>query len=106
MSTAVCKCRQKRPGAGSGPWHGGKRHRLPEGYVNDDVYLVNRIRYECGVCIRRDGAMGQNVEIEDKKLEIVRYAFDRFYEGGFHATGMEAALAGSGISKRTLYKYF
>jgi len=45
-------------------------------------------------------------EIEGKKLEIVKYAFDRFYAGGFHATGMEAALAGSGISKRTLYKYF
>jgi len=41
-----------------------------------------------------------------KKLEIVKYAFDRFYESGFHATGMEAALAGSGISKRTPYKYF
>jgi AcrR family transcriptional regulator len=50
--------------------------------------------------------MGQDVEMEGKKLEIVKYAFDRFYEGGFHATGMEAALAGSGISKRTLYKYF
>jgi AcrR family transcriptional regulator len=50
--------------------------------------------------------MGQEVEIEGKKLEIVKYAFDRFYEGGFHATGMEAALAGSGISKRTIYKYF
>lgn len=44
--------------------------------------------------------------IEGKKLEIVKYAFDRFYEAGFHATGMEGALAGSGISKRTLYKYF
>ncbi|WP_133645551.1 TetR/AcrR family transcriptional regulator [Paraburkholderia flava] len=50
--------------------------------------------------------MGQDTEIEGKKLEIVKYAFDRFYEAGFHATGMEAALAGSGISKRTLYKYF
>ncbi|WP_109484023.1 TetR/AcrR family transcriptional regulator [Paraburkholderia sp. C35] len=46
------------------------------------------------------------LEIEGKKLEIVSYALDRFYESGFHATGMEAALAGSGISKRTLYKYF
>jgi AcrR family transcriptional regulator len=51
-------------------------------------------------------AMGHDVEMEGKKLEIVKYAFDRFYEGGFHATGMEAALAGSGISKRTIYKYF
>jgi AcrR family transcriptional regulator len=48
----------------------------------------------------------QDIEMEGKKLEIVKYAFDRFYESGFHATTMEAALAGSGISKRTLYKYF
>ncbi len=50
--------------------------------------------------------MDQDVEREGKKLEIVKYAFDRFHDGGFHATGMEAALAGSGISKRTIYKYF
>jgi len=50
--------------------------------------------------------MEQSTEVEGKKLEIVKYAFGRFYEAGFHATGMEAALAGSGISKRTLYKYF
>src|ERR1700747_3206268 len=50
--------------------------------------------------------MEQGTEIEGKKLDIVKYAFDRFYEGGFHATGMEAALAGGGISKRTLHKYF
>jgi len=50
--------------------------------------------------------MSQGIEIEGKKLEIVKHAFNRFYEGGFHATGMEAALAGSGISKRTIYKYF
>src|SRR6201985_1443171 len=50
--------------------------------------------------------MSEDVELEGKKLEIVKYAFDRFYKGGFHATGMEAALAGSGISKRTIYKYF
>lgn len=48
----------------------------------------------------------QESVLAGKKLEIVKYAFDRFYERGFHATGMEAALAGSGISKRTLYKYF
>src|ERR1700743_1778149 len=50
--------------------------------------------------------MSDGVELKGKKLEIVKYAFDRFYEGGFHATGKEAAMAGSGISKRTLYKYF
>ena len=47
-----------------------------------------------------------DVQAEDKKLEIVKWAFDRFYEGGFHATGIDTAMAGSGISKRTLYKYF
>ena len=50
--------------------------------------------------------MNKEQGIEGKKLEIVKFAFDRFRDGGFHATGMEAALAGSGISKRTLYKYF
>jgi AcrR family transcriptional regulator len=59
-----------------------------------------------GMKARGDDAMGQDGEIEGKKLQIVKYAFDRFYEGGFHATTMEAALAGSGISKRTIYKYF
>lgn len=50
--------------------------------------------------------MARNPQAEDKKLEIVKWAFGRFYEGGFHATGIDAAMAGSGISKRTLYKYF
>lgn len=50
--------------------------------------------------------MKEHAELEGKKLEIVKWAFDRFYDAGFHATGMEAALAGSGISKRTIYKYF
>ncbi len=50
--------------------------------------------------------MAANAQADDKKLEIVKWAFDRFYEGGFHATGIDAAMAGSGISKRTLYKYF
>jgi AcrR family transcriptional regulator len=50
--------------------------------------------------------MDRGSQIEGKKLEIVRWAFDRFYEGGFHATGIDAAMAGSGISKRTIYKYF
>src|SRR5246127_2173205 len=73
---------------------------------NDSGYLVNGIRYECGKGVREDDSMSEDVELEGKKLEIVKYAFDRFYESGFHATGMEAALAGSGISKRTIYKYF
>jgi AcrR family transcriptional regulator len=50
--------------------------------------------------------MPGEAQAEDKKLEIVKWAFDRFYEGGFHATGIDTAMAGSGISKRTLYKYF
>jgi AcrR family transcriptional regulator len=50
--------------------------------------------------------MASNPQAEDKKLEIVKWASDRFYEGGFHATGIDTAMAGSGISKRTLYKYF
>lgn len=50
--------------------------------------------------------MTKNAQVEDKKLEIVKWAFDRFYEGGFHATGIDTMMADSGISKRTLYKYF
>jgi AcrR family transcriptional regulator len=50
--------------------------------------------------------MARNPQAEDKKLEIVKWAFDRFYEGGFHATGIDTAIAGSGISKRTVYRYF
>ncbi|HUN96514.1 MAG TPA: TetR/AcrR family transcriptional regulator [Bradyrhizobium sp.] len=50
--------------------------------------------------------MAGSSQAEDKKLEIVKWAFDRFYEGGFHATGIDTAIAGSGISKRTLYRYF
>jgi AcrR family transcriptional regulator len=41
-----------------------------------------------------------------KRQEIVKWAFERFYRGGFHATGIDTVMADSGISKRTLYKYF
>jgi AcrR family transcriptional regulator len=44
--------------------------------------------------------------MSDKKTEIVQKAYDRFYDGGFHATGVDAVMADTGISKRTLYKYF
>ncbi|AXK84005.1 TetR/AcrR family transcriptional regulator [Pseudolabrys taiwanensis] len=43
---------------------------------------------------------------EAKRQEIVGWAFDHFYDGGFHATGVDKILAETGISKRTLYKYF
>jgi len=41
-----------------------------------------------------------------KKQEIIDAAYRLFYEGGFHATGVDGLLAGTGISKRTLYRYF
>lgn len=41
-----------------------------------------------------------------KREEIVQRAFRIFYDEGFHATGVDTLLADSGISKRTLYKYF
>lgn len=50
--------------------------------------------------------MAAEESLGGKKLEIVKRAYDRFYDGGFHATGVDTVLAGSGISKRTLYKYF
>lgn len=50
--------------------------------------------------------MASDAKAEDKKAEIVKQAFERFYEGGFHATGIDSVMADSGISKRTLYKYF
>ncbi len=41
-----------------------------------------------------------------KKQEILDQAQRLFYGGGFHATGVDTVLADTGISKRTLYKYF
>jgi len=41
-----------------------------------------------------------------KRQEIIDQAYRLFYEGGFHATGIDTVMAGTGISKRTLYKYF
>ena len=41
-----------------------------------------------------------------KRQEIIDQAYRLFYAGGFHATGVDAVMADTGISKRTLYKYF
>jgi AcrR family transcriptional regulator len=41
-----------------------------------------------------------------KKQEILDQAQRLFWDGGFHATGVDAVMADTGISKRTLYKYF
>ncbi|MCW6511175.1 TetR/AcrR family transcriptional regulator [Lichenifustis flavocetrariae] len=50
--------------------------------------------------------MTNEERVGGKKLDIVKRAYDRFYDGGFHATGVDTVLADSGISKRTLYKHF
>lgn len=41
-----------------------------------------------------------------KKEEIIRQAYEVFYREGFQATAIDKLLEDSGISKRTLYKYF
>ncbi len=41
-----------------------------------------------------------------KRTAIVERAYDSFYRGGFHATGVDALADEAGVSKRTLYKYF
>lgn len=46
------------------------------------------------------------MEKELKRDKIVKQAFKVFYKWGFHATGVDTVLADTGISKRTLYKYF
>lgn len=40
-----------------------------------------------------------------KKQDIIDHAFELFYDRGF-STGVDAVMADTGISKRTLYKYF
>lgn len=50
-----------------------------------------------------------NKEVNSKSLkrdEMIKYAYDLFYKNGFHATGVDAIIEGTGISKRTLYKHF
>ena len=44
--------------------------------------------------------------IPSKKEDIISQAYASFYEHGFHATGVDKALGKSGLSKRTVYKYF
>lgn len=41
-----------------------------------------------------------------KRQEILDQAQRLFWCSGFHATGVDTVLADTGISKRTLYKYF
>ncbi|MBK0370243.1 TetR/AcrR family transcriptional regulator [Flavobacterium agrisoli] len=41
-----------------------------------------------------------------KRNEMIKSAFDIFYKNGFHATGVDTIIDGTGISKRTLYKHF
>jgi AcrR family transcriptional regulator len=41
-----------------------------------------------------------------KRDEIIRQAYTVFYKNGFHASGVDSLLEGTGISKRTLYKHF
>jgi AcrR family transcriptional regulator len=53
--------------------------------------------------------MEKKSEISAKSLkreEMIQYAFDTFYKNGFHATGVDTVMEGTGISKRTLYKHF
>lgn len=42
----------------------------------------------------------------NKRDELVRKALSIFYRDGFHATGMDALVAETGISKTTMFKHF
>lgn len=41
-----------------------------------------------------------------KRDDMIKSAYDIFYKNGFHATGVDAIVDSTGISKRTLYKHF
>ncbi len=41
-----------------------------------------------------------------KREHLIETALRLFYEGGFHAVGIDAIIAASGVAKTTLYKYF
>jgi AcrR family transcriptional regulator len=65
---------------------------------------VNRLVY-----FYKKELLVMNKEVSSKSLkrdEMVKYAYDLFYEKGFHATGVDTIIEGTGISKRTLYKHF
>lgn len=42
----------------------------------------------------------------DKRTAIIQQAYNVFYRQGFQGTAVDSVLAETGISKRTLYKYF
>lgn len=46
------------------------------------------------------------VSKSQKRDEMIKRAYDIFYKNGFHATGVDAIVDSTGISKRTLYKHF
>ncbi|PBJ08001.1 TetR/AcrR family transcriptional regulator [Flavobacterium sp. ACN6] len=46
------------------------------------------------------------VSNSQKRDEMIQSAYDIFYKNGFHATGVDAIVERTGISKRTLYKHF
>lgn len=53
--------------------------------------------------------MNKEIEHASKSLkrdEMIKYAYNLFYKNGFHATGVDTVIEGTGISKRTLYKHF
>lgn len=53
--------------------------------------------------------MNKEIEQASKSLkrdEMIKYAYNQFYKNGFHATGVDTIIEGTGISKRTLYKHF
>ena len=52
------------------------------------------------------GALAARTDVSEKRADIIHLAFEVFYKEGFHASGVDSLLKGSGISKRTLYKYF
>lgn len=45
-------------------------------------------------------------KLSERREHLVRTALELFYRDGFHATGIDAILAESGVAKMTLYKHF